>query len=48
MYPFLNKAKDCKPEVIVEIIKGKNLEPDLDSENIASHLKEFLKNTQNG
>lgn len=43
MYPFLNKAIDCRPDAIVETILGKNLEPDLDAKNIAVHLMEFFK-----
>ena len=43
MYPFLNKAKACRPDAIVEIIQGKNLEPDLDAKNISNLLMEFLK-----
>ena len=43
MYPFLNKVKVCRPDAIVEIIKGKNLEPDLDAKNISVLLMEFLE-----
>ena len=43
MYPFLNKAKACRSDAIVEIIQGKNLEPDLDAKNISNLLMEFLK-----
>ncbi len=43
MYPFLNKAKVCRPDAIVEIIQGKNLEPDLDAKNISVLLREFLE-----
>ena len=43
MYPFLNKVKFCRPDAIVEIINGKNLEPDLDAKNISVLLMEFLE-----
>ena len=43
MFPFLDKVIDCRPETIIQIIQGKNLEPDLDAENIALHLMEFYK-----
>ena len=44
MYPFLNKAEACRSDAIIEIIQGKNLEPDLDAKNISILLMEFLKN----
>ena len=43
MYPFLNKAEICRPDAIIEIIQGKNLEPDLDAKNISRLLMEFFK-----
>ena len=43
MFPFLDKVIDCRPETTIQIIQGKNLEPDLDAENIALHLMEFYK-----
>ena len=43
MFPFLDKVIDCRPEATIQIIQGKNLEPDLDAENIALHLMEFYR-----
>jgi len=42
MYPFFNRAKEINPNSKMQVILGKNLELDLDTESIANKFKGFI------
>ena len=42
MYPFFNRAKEINPNSQTQVILGKNLELDLDTESIANKFKGFI------
>ena len=42
MYPFFSRAKEINPNSQMQVILGKNLELDLDTESIANKFKGFI------
>jgi len=42
MFPFFERASTINQKSVLELVKGKNLELDLDTKSIANYFKAFI------